>query len=76
MVLGEAVDWVRNVDAESLKYCDGLLVQAPDGGNFAISQKYPTTPLAQSTAHPSISVPNVEKGWGRGSNTPKILQTS
>ena len=32
--------WVRNVDAESLRYCDGSWVSAPAaaGGNFAICQ--------------------------------------
>ena len=36
VVLGRADDWVRNVDAESLKYCDWSWDQAQAGGNFAI----------------------------------------
>ena len=53
LILGGVVDWVRNVDAESLKYCDGSWVRAQAGDNFAICQKYPTIPLTQSTALPS-----------------------
>ena len=51
---GRAVDCLRNLVANSLKYCDGSWVRAPAWGNFWICKKYQTIPLAQSTASPSI----------------------
>ena len=33
-VLRGAIDWVRNADAESLKFCDWLLVPAQTVGQY------------------------------------------
>ena len=49
---GWAATCVRNVDAETLKIYVGSWVRAPAGGNFAICQKYRTTPLTQVAAFP------------------------
>ena len=55
-ILGSAVDWVKNGNAKSLKYCNGSWVRAPARGSFAICQKHLATPLTQSTALPSTVV--------------------
>ena len=50
-LIGRAVDCVRNIDCQSLKYCNRSRARA--GGNFVICQKYPAIPVTQSTALPS-----------------------
>ena len=64
ILLGVAVGCVRHVDAERLKYCDGLWVQAPARYNFSICQSYPTIPLTQPTAIPStyLHIGHLENG--------------
>ena len=53
-VPGWAATCVRNVDASLLNIADGSRVRSPAGGNFAICQKYRTTPLTQVAAFPGI----------------------
>ena len=50
-MLGRAVDWVSKINAESLKYWDGLWDPALAGGNYAICQKY-----TNDTSYPIISL--------------------
>ena len=65
-LLGWTVDWVRNVDDASLKYCDRSLVRAPAAAVHAICQKCQMIPFTQSTAQPSTQSVVACKGRKEG----------
>ena len=50
-----AVGFVRSVDAESLKYCDGSWIGALAGDIFSIFQRYPSIYLLHDS-HPFLVV--------------------
>ena len=68
LVPGWAATCVRNVDASLLNIADGSRVRSPAGGNFAICQKYRTTPLTQVAAFPgswcTTGASSSSRPWG------------